>query len=153
MLTVALIGCSKTKSTKARYQEVEAKRLYTSDLFRKRVQFVERRGLPWFIISAKCGLLKPTTMLRDYDATMSELVGLKLLEWHLGVAHKLVVELQEFGVSKLSNVTLEFHAGSKYCEPLGSILQQFGVKLSKPTATMGIGQQLAYYKAGRSRPD
>jgi hypothetical protein len=42
---------------------------------------------------------------------------------------------------------VELHAGAKYCEPLGAILQMFGLKVVKPVASLSIGQQLAFYKS------
>jgi hypothetical protein len=117
-------------------------------LFRKRVEHVESRGLPWYILSAKSGLIKPSLMLRNYNATMGELSGIEVAEWHLGVANELMSALwYDFRSPKLSSVSVELHAGAKYCEPLGAILQMFGVQVIKPVNSLGIGQQLAFYKS------
>ena len=52
----ALVGCSKKKNTTNQFEPmIAARELYCSDLFQKRVQHVESRNLPWFIISAKNG--------------------------------------------------------------------------------------------------
>lgn len=149
MLTIALIGCSKTKAVQTNPSGFAlARDLYDSDLFRKRVAHVEGRKLPWYILSAKSGLLKPTTMLRKYDTTLKDLSDIEVAEWHLGVANQLMTELwYEFNQPKLSALTIELHAGSKYCEPLASILGMFGIKVVKPVANRGIGKQLAYYSA------
>ena len=148
MLTIALVGCSKTKLASQPSGYAAARDLYVSDLFSKRVQHVESRSLPWYIISAKCGLLSPTEQVRPYDRTISELSDIEVAEWHLGVANQIMSELwYEFKSPKLSSVTVELHAGAKYCEPLGAILQMFGVKVYKPVASRGIGQQLAFYKS------
>ena len=148
MLTIALVGCSKTKLASHPSGYAAARDLYVSDLFSKRVQHVESRKLPWYILSAKCGLLSPTVQVRPYDKTISELSDIEVAEWHLGVANQIMSELwYEFKSPKLSSVTVELHAGAKYCEPLGAILQMFGVKVYKPVASRGIGQQLAFYKS------
>ena len=148
MITIALVGCSKTKAVGHPSGYAAARDLYVSDLFSKRVDHVESRGLPWYILSAKCGLLKPSVQVRAYDKTISDLSGIEVAEWHLGVANQLMSELwYEFDAPKLSSVTVELHAGAKYCEPLGAILQMFGVKVVKPVASRGIGQQLAFYKS------
>lgn len=147
-LTIALVGCSKTKVSDVHEKWTEARHLYSSDLFSKRVQHVESRDLPWYILSAKNGLLKPNGMVKKYDSTIGQLSDIEVAEWHLGVANQLMSELwYEFKGPALSSLTVELHAGAKYCEPLGSILRLFGVNVVKPVANLGIGQQLAFYKA------
>lgn len=152
LITIALVGCSKSKAKRESRHEVftPARDLYVSDLFRKRVSHVESRGLPWYILSAKSGLVNPSTPLRHYDQTMADLSGIERAEWHLGVANQLMTELHyEFGSPDLSSVLIEIHAGVKYCEPLASILSLFGVSITKPVAMLGIGQQLAFYSTAK----
>lgn len=147
-LTIAFVGCSKTKAAVGPSGYLAAGDLYNSDLFRKRAEHVESRGLPWYILSAKCGLLNPTTSIRTYNTTMADLNEIEQAEWHIGVANQLMSALWcDFEAPKLSDVTIELHAGAKYCEPLGAILTMFGVKILKPVAGLGIGEQLAYYKS------
>jgi hypothetical protein len=146
MITIALIGCSKTKSVKTHTGYVRARDLYASDLYLKRVKHAEGRKLPWYILSAKSGLLKPTVSVRPYDQTLSEHNEIEIAEWHIGVANQLMSELwYEFNGPKLSEVTVELHAGAKYCEPLATILKAVGVGIVMPVKNLGIGKQLAYY--------
>ena len=148
-VTIALVGCSKTKLVRDPSGYELARDIYTSDLFRKRKGHVEGRGIPWYILSAKSGLLKPSVPIRNYDAMLGGLSEIELAEWHLGVANQLMSELYyEFSSPKLSDVTVELHAGAKYCEPLGALLSMFGVKVVKPVKGLGIGQQLAFYSEG-----
>ena len=145
-IEIAFVGCSKTKTCTSPSGYTAARDLYTSDLFRKRVEYVERKGMPWYILSAKSGLISPTVALRNYNETLADLSCTEIAEWHLDVANSLMTELiYEFKGPKLSDVTIEFHAGSRYCEPLGSILKIFGVNIRKPVANLGIGKQLAFY--------
>jgi hypothetical protein len=148
MLTIALIGCSKTKANPEPGGYLEARALYDSDLFRKRVAHVEKRNLPWYILSAKSGLLKPTVAIRPYNMVLTELTPIEVAEWHVGVANQILSELwYGFDSPKLSDVTIEIHAGAKYCDPLGSILGLLGMKVSKPMEHTSIGKQLAFYKS------
>jgi hypothetical protein len=148
MITIALIGCSKTKADAGPSGYLPAQDLYSSDLFAKRVEHVTKRGLPWYILSAKCGLLSPTVQVRPYNTVITDLSDIEVAEWNLGVANQLMSELwYEFDAPKLSSVVVELHAGAKYCDPLGAILKMFGVKVVKPVASLGIGQQLAFYKS------
>lgn len=150
VLTIALVGCSKQKNT-PEHGYLPARDLYASDLFRKRVSHVESRGLPWFILSAKGGLLSPSVPVRTYDCTMSDLTEIEVAEWHLGVANQLMTALfYDFHCQSLSRVRIELHAGQKYCEPLATFLKTFGIQVSTPLAGLGIGEQLAYYKRSHS---
>lgn len=143
-ITIALIGCAKRKHVIRDY--ARARDLYDSDLFRKRVAHVENRNLPWYILSAKSGLLSPTVQIRTYDKVITELSGLEIAEWHVGTANQLFTELYyTFDRTELSGITVELHAGKRYCEPLGAILKLFGVNVVKPVEGLGIGEQLAYY--------
>jgi hypothetical protein len=83
-LTIALIGCSKRKN-EAQHGYLPASELYSGDLFSKRVKHVQSRGVPWYILSAKSGLLKPTTPIRTYDKVVTILTELERAEWHIGV--------------------------------------------------------------------
>lgn len=148
MTLIALVGCSKTKRFLRHNQWEAAWNVYDSDLFQKRMAYVESRKLPWYIISARSGLTKPDTPIRTYDETLSVMTEIAIAEWHIGVANRLMFELwYEFNAPKLKTVTVEIHAGKKYSEPLASILKMFGIKVVKPVANMGIGEQLAYYKS------
>jgi hypothetical protein len=147
VVRIALVGCSKTKMNLSAGRHVEARDLYVSELFKLRRSHVEGRMLPWYILSAKSGLLNPATLVRTYDQPLANLEGVALAEWHIDVANTLMTELvYTFGSSKLSTVTVEFHAGSRYCEPLASVLKLFGIKVERPVAGLGIGQQLAHYR-------
>ena len=148
MITIALIGCSKTKADAGPSGYLPAQELYSSDLFAKRVEHVTKRNLPWYILSAKCGLLSPTVQIRPYNTVMTDLSNIEVAEWHLGVANRLMTELwYEFNAPRLSDVTVEIHAGAKYCEPLGTILQNFKISVCRPVQGLGIGRQLKFYRA------
>lgn len=143
MSTIALIGCSSLKSEGS---GIRARNLYQSSLFKKRVAHVERRELPWYVISAHYGLLKPEVQINDYDKALTSLDEIETAEWHLGVASQLMGELHyEFGDPPLKSVTIELHAGADYCEPLGAILSLLGMTIVKPVAKLPIGRQLQFY--------
>lgn len=147
MITIALVGCGKQKAVLPEHEQwTTARDLYTSSLFRKRVEHVESRGLPWYILSAKNGLVPPNVRTRTYDMAFSQLSQIEVAEWHLEVAKSVLGEFwYAHGVEDASGVTVELHAGSSYCEPLGKILTMFGVNVVKPVQGLGIGEQLAYY--------
>lgn len=63
---VFLVSCGKTKQSSV----VEAKKLYISDRFKKSRASVEATGCPWFVISAKHGLLNPDRIIAPYNKTL-----------------------------------------------------------------------------------
>ena len=145
---IALIGCSKKKTTENPFEPmIPARELYCSDLFRKRVDHVESRNLPWYIISAKSGCVSPGTPMRVYDHTMTDKTDqIDVQAWHVGVVNQLIDELYyDLGIRDLRTVLIEIHAGRAYCEPLKSILELIGIEVCTPVFGMGIGEQLGHY--------
>ena len=66
-MAVYLVSCVSQK----RVTPSPAKDLYTSPLFRKARAYVERTGLPWFVLSAKYGLVHPDDVIAPYDLTLN----------------------------------------------------------------------------------
>ena len=66
MKCVFLISCGRRKQSSA----VPAKELYVSPRFKRTRASVEATGCPWFIISAKHGLLDPDEVICPYDETL-----------------------------------------------------------------------------------
>lgn len=143
MTTIAVIGCSKTKKRGA----TKARNLYLGTLFTKRVLWLEQRNVPWYILSAKYGLLAPDSPVEGvYENRLHDLPEMERLEWHLRAAGDLVKALREnHGVANLKKVVLEVHAGVKYAEPLASILAGLGVTIDRHCPDITIGKQFAYY--------
>jgi hypothetical protein len=148
-IRIALVGCGKLKSTpRGNDKYMPARELYIGDLFRKRAECMDSRDIPWYVVSAKGGLIKPTTMVGTYDKTIDDLTEIEKAEWHVGIANQLLTELYyEFNSPKLSSIVIELHAGKQYCEPLATILGLLGIKTIKPVEGLGIGEQLAHYKS------
>lgn len=162
-MRIALIGCSKTKQTPANERHVCAGDLYAGPLFKKRVQYAEAKGIRWFVISAKFGLLPPymsvdpTVIGKDgvrssYDLCMKDLGPADQAIWHVTVAsdviHLLWDDVELYGHEKPmspKDLTVEIHAGAGYARPLAEILTSVGVKVKTPVAGLGIGEQLAWY--------
>jgi hypothetical protein len=75
-MTYGIVACCATKRT----SPCEAKDLYLSPLFRMSRQWIERQGVPWFILSAKYGLLEPSRIVEPYDLTLSHLTATQRME-------------------------------------------------------------------------
>lgn len=67
MKCVFLISCGKRKQSSA----VPAAELYISTRFQRTRASVETTGCPWFVLSAKHGLLAPDEAVSPYDKTLN----------------------------------------------------------------------------------
>lgn len=79
--TVALVACSKSKLDHA----APASELYTGQLFRAARRYVEALGVRWYILSAKHGLVAPTTILDPYNCSLSTLADDQRRAWRYQV--------------------------------------------------------------------
>lgn len=110
-----------------------AKDLYVSDWFIKAREWAENNGKRWFILSAKHGLLHPDTIIEPYEKTLNTMPAEGRRAWAGHVSSAL---------SALPG-RLVCLAGRKYWEHIT-------VELDIPLEGMGIGQQLAWFKAKNS---
>ena len=55
--------------------------LYTSAWFRKARSYVAESGEPWFILSAKYGLVHPDKVIEPYDVTLNTMPVADRREW------------------------------------------------------------------------
>ena len=137
--TVYLVSCVKEKrATRGR-----AKELYTSVWFRKAREYVERTGHPWFLLSARHGLLKPDAMIRPYDQSLESMPRAERRRWADKVLRQLRPHVGE-------GDTLVVLAGQLYREFIEPDLRDRKVSVEVPLAGMRIGEQMAWFD--RQRP-
>ena len=134
---VLLIGCVGEKGPAA----VAARDLYVSTLFRLRRAYAEMLGLPWFILSAKHGLVRPGDVLAPYDIRLSDLPAAERRAW----GERVFVQLQA-GVAPLLGRAFEFHAGAHYVEAVRPHLERIGASVLWLLEGLRIGEQLHWYK-------
>ena len=130
---IFLVACVKKKQS----QRVPAKQLYQSSWFVKARNYVERHHAPWFILSAKYGLLSPDNVTAPYNETLNEMGVQARRDWaervkkqmdsHLPPAEKVVIL-----------------AGEKYRGNLLPYLCQKFTCTEIPMKGMKIGEQLAW---------
>ena len=114
-----------------------ARELYTSPWFEKARSCVEEMGCPWFILSAKYGLLDPNSLIAPYNQTLKTMQASLRRAWARGVMEDLVPH-----TVGINSVTL--FAGMAYREFLGPELRERGLTVYVPMEGMGIGQQLSW---------
>ncbi len=134
---IILIGCVKGKHAGVH----RARDLYHSTLFDGRRRYAEASGVPWFILSAKHGLLAPDDEIASYDAALKQYSAAARREWSTRVLHQLADVLPE------SVATVEIHAGKEYRDyGLAAGLRQSGLRVEVPLGDLRFGQQLAWYQ-------
>ena len=136
MHSVYLVACVGKKRESA----MAAKDLYCSAWFLKAKRFVELRGGPWFILSAKHGLVHSGEVISPYDSTLNEMSVSERRAW----ADLVLGQLLPL-VRKGSQVI--FLAGNHYREHLIPALEVEGVEVSIPMRGLGIGKQLSWFNA------
>jgi hypothetical protein len=139
MSRLILIGCGKTKANEA----CGARDLYTGSLFSARRAYAERTGCPWWIVSAKHGLVAPDDWLSPYDMTIADLKPVDRAAWALAVVASILDNLGDD--TELRRVVVELHMGAAYADPLMGVILAVGMTHSWPVQSMGIGEQRAWY--------
>ena len=114
-----------------------AKDLYTSPLFVKGRCFVEAQGWPWFILSAKYGLVGPEEEIAPYEKTLNKMSVVERRDW----ANKV---LEALGPRLAGVRSVVFLAGKNYREFLAPELRERGIEIHVPMQGMRIGEQLRW---------
>ena len=137
---VGLVGCVKSK----RPMPASAADLYTSALFRGRRRWVETTCSRSFILSAKHGLLDPTSIVAPYNETLND----KSLGARRAWAQSVLRQLHD-ALADVSAHDFEVHAGASYINyGLKSGLIAAGCEVLLPAEGLRQGEQLALYRDG-----
>ncbi len=131
-----LVACA----SKKRSGRHAARDLYASPWFAKARAFVERRRAPWFILSAKHGLLPPVLPVEPYEASLSAMRPGDRRTWSEAVLQVLREMLRP-------GDRVTFLAGERYREHLVPELERIGVGVDVPMKGLAIGHQLAWLDA------
>ena len=100
--------------------------LFTSPGFARARDCAVRSGSPWFVISAKHGLLDPADVVGPYDGQIGDRSAGYRSAWGEWVVAQLAERV------RLSGVTVEVHGGVDFAQPLRSPLARHGAALELP---------------------
>jgi hypothetical protein len=128
--TIYLVSCVGKK----RPATTQAKDLYASEWFFRARAFVERTSSPWFILSAKFGLVAPDQEIPPYEMTLNDMPRAERLAWADRVRRQIDDTIAPGGRC----VVL---AGQRYREFLMDYLTQRYIT-DVPMRGLGIGKQL-----------
>lgn len=135
-----LIGSVKGKLEWA--SRVAAKNLYVSALWRCRRRYAEQSGVPWYILSAKYGLVNPETRIAWYDVSLGDLPAAGRRAWSQQIVDTLAARY-----SSIDGMIVEIHAGMDYVDfGLASGLTDAGMVVHRPLLGIPIGRHLAWYR-------
>lgn len=143
MSKIIWIGCGKAKAV----VPCAAAELYTGSLFRVRCMYAEQSGWPWWIVSAKYGLLAPDVPVSPYDLRLRDLPEVDRAAWYLGTVGMLLDEMND--TTRLREVHVELHIGADYAERLSEVLLAAGLNYSWPLKGFSQGEQMRWYKQKR----
>jgi hypothetical protein len=126
MDTIYLVACVSKKRQTAK----PARELYCSPWFNAAKRYVGERK--WFILSAAHYVLSPDTIIAPYNITLNGMSKRSRDAWGKEAARHLPKDAHCI-----------FLAGQKYWEPIAPFLASY----ETPLKGLGIGQQLAWFKA------
>lgn len=131
---VVLVGCSRTKAP----GPAPAAELFRGPLFQRAREYALRSGDPWFVLSAKFGLLDPAEHIAPYDVYLADRPPSYRTAWGAWVVAQLSERMP------LAGLTVEVHAGEAYCAPLREPLRAAGARVAEPLAGLRQGERLAW---------
>ena len=131
---LCLVSCVKTKLS----DPAPARELYVSPWFCKARAVVEAERWPWFILSAKYGLVDPDAVIEPYEKTLNGKD--ECVEWSRRVIDALD--------SRLAGVdSIVIFAGEKYRKFLTPKLRKREITVHIPMKGLRSGKQLAWLNA------
>ena len=136
---VYLVSCV----SKKRARPAPAKDLYESELFCRTRAYIEATGCPWFILSAKHGLVAQDEVIAPYDQTLNRLGVAERRAW----AKKVQAQMDE-RLPAAERIVI--FAGQRYREFLMPYLRRRASKVEVPLERLRIGEQLRWL--GRPHP-
>lgn len=138
-----LVACVKQKLG----HPAPSRDLYTSDLLRKEREYAERAGVPWFVLSAKHGLVAPDEELEPYDLHLTKTSAAYRDTWGSTVLRQL-----QSAASPLYGRFIELHAAAAYVDAIRDRLGREGAQISEPLAGLRLGPRLAWYRTKLTAP-
>jgi len=139
-LTTYLVSCVSKKQAAAAC----AKDLYVSEWFLRVRRYVEATGCPWFILSAKYGLIDPNQIIAPYEQTLNTMGVSERHKWAYRVQAQMAIRL-------LPAHRVVIFAGQRYREFLMDYLERFAVTVQIPLEGLRIGEQLSWLEHHAAR--
>lgn len=98
--------------------------------------------MPWFILSAKYGLVAPEERIEPYELYLPATSASYRASWGIRTVDRLA-EL----AGALQSITVEIHAGRPYLDAVAGPLKSRGADVVAPLARLRSGQRQQWYIA------
>ncbi len=162
-MRAVLVGCGATK----REDACEARDLYTGPLFTASRRYAEASGLPWLILSAKHGIIRPDRVIAPYDMTAAQrlkarkhpTLRARAWAWDDWLFPAVRCPLLTMPGEWDGELVIELHAGNDYARLLRFALEWgmapdwcSSVTIEEPLQGLQIGERLRWYKEHRPSP-
>ena len=135
---VFLVSCV----SKKRLAAAPSREFYVSPWFLAVRRYVEASGDPWYVLSAKYGLVAPGQVLAPYDETLNKMKIAERRAW----ANRAIAQMDQLMPSVRTVVVF---AGTRYREFLMDYLKRrWAVEV--PMEGLRIGKQLQWLKSHSS---
>jgi hypothetical protein len=119
---VVLVGSSGATAS----EPVPVAELFESSGFARAREYADRSGVPWFVLSAKHGLLDPHDVVSPYAVQMGDQSSAYRTAWGEWVVAQLGDRV------RLEGLTVEVHGGVDFAQPLRHALARRGATLEIP---------------------
>lgn len=130
---IYLVSCVSRKKS----HPAPAQNLYVSDWFKKARAYVLKSGSPWFILSAKHGLVHPDEILAPYEQTLNNMRAAERRAWAEKVQHQMETMLPDAD-------EIVLFAGQRYREYIEHWLRGRFASVQVPMLGLPIGKQLRW---------
>ena len=133
MKRVFLLSCGRKKKDR----RAQAGEMYTSPRFSKARELIAATECPWFILSAKHGLLSPDEMIEPYDMSLNNMPREECQLWAEKVKQQMDTHLPDAD-------KVVILAGKRYFEYLLPYLEKRFAAVDIPMKGLGQGEQLRW---------
>lgn len=134
-----LVLVGSVRSTLA--EAAPARDLYTGALFARRRRYAEASGRPWFVISARWGLVAPGELVAPHDVVLADMPP----AYRHGWAEFVVGQLE--ALLPLADLVLEVHAGDQVLDTLRAAVERAGATVLDPVDAHSLTETLGWYDA------
>lgn len=137
---IVLVGSGRSTLAEA----APARELYTGALFARRRRYAESSGRPWFVVSARWGLVAPGEVVAAHDVVLADTTP----AYRQGWAQFVIGQLE--ALLPLADLVLEVHAGDHVLDALRAAVEQAGAAIVDPVDAHSLTETLAWYDSHSS---
>lgn len=109
-------------------------------MFARRRRYADAVGRPWYVLSARLGLVGPDEVIAPYDLHLAAQPASYRTAWGLFVVEQLRLQRD-----RLAGLVVEVHAGDASVSAVRRPLEAAGAVVLDPVNARSMGETLAWY--------